>query len=126
VTAQFRRVMDREKMRLIDVDYSYTRQPNEGGKLEFTWQGAAGVTRAGGAATDDSKMAVESRWLPTGAGRSDVKVLVPDAAAPATLSDCWNPSFASVFRVASWDAAAGYGEESACAFTPAEYSALPL
>lgn len=121
VSAQFRRVMDREKMRLIDVDYAYTRQPNDGGQLEFTWQGTTpGMT------ADDAKMAVESRWLPSGAGRADVKVLVPNATAPATLSDCWDPAFASVFRVASWDAAAGYGAETACAFTPAEYTALPL
>lgn len=121
VNAQFRRIKDKEKQRLVDVDYAYARQPDAGGWLEFTWQGAAG-------SGDDARMAVKSRWSPTGAGRADVKVMVPEAAAPATLSDCWSPSFASQFRVTSWDpaATANYGSEAICSFATAEYSTLPF
>ena len=43
---------------------------------------------------------------------------------PASLSECWDPNFASQFITTSFDASMAWGTEAACVFSAAEYARL--
>jgi hypothetical protein len=68
---------------------------------------------------------VKSRWMESGAGRSDVKLAGGDLLGEATVNECWDTGFLSAYQRSSVDPRAGYGEEATdCVFAPALYSAL--
>jgi len=69
---------------------------------------------------------VKSRWLPTGAGRSDAQVSGGDLGAnQATWNECWDSSFLSQFLAVSYDTTLGYGVEADnCAIQGADYAEL--
>lgn len=118
IGAQFRQVRDDDTKKLIDVDYAYVHHAAGGGSMDFTYDAAKQMP--------PGKWTVRSRWQSSGAGRADVRATSPDLPAGATVNDCWNTSFASMFRRVSWDTNAGYGNEATdCVFTSAEYSKLP-
>jgi hypothetical protein len=118
VDAKFRQVRDDKTGKLIDVDYGYLHHAGGGGSMDFTYDAPT--------AMPPGKWWVRSRWLGTGAGRSDVRAVSADVPGGATVNDCWNTSFASSFRRLSWDPSGGYGNEATdCVFPTAEYSKLP-
>jgi hypothetical protein len=59
-------------------------------------------------------------------GRSDAKLVGGDlGAVEGTASECWDAAFKSTFMTNSYgDAAKMWGDESACAFVPAEYASF--
>jgi hypothetical protein len=118
IDALFTQVNDRDTGKKVDVDYAFTANPGQGGNFEFK------LTKdlAAGAALETAS--VKSRWQESGAGRSDVKVNGGNLTAVATMSECWDSGFASRFLLASFAANAGWGQESACAFSTAEYSTV--
>jgi hypothetical protein len=69
---------------------------------------------------------VRSRWLWSGAGRSDATLTPTDLALVYQVSECWDEHYASVYKSVplSTAAADNYGSESSCAFPTAEYSSL--
>ncbi len=72
-------------------------------------------------------MTIKSRWLETGAGRSDLKAKGGDLGTlEATASECWDEGFASRYFNLSYDASKNYGAETACMFKSAEFSTLSL
>lgn len=101
---------------LIDARYRYLSTPGQGGTLDFEMD----KDLVQGAAVEHGK--VRSRWLETGAGRSDVEASGGDLQAPVTLSDCWDADFLSRYQHASFAPALDYGTESVCAFGTAQYA----
>lgn len=117
VDAAFRQVLDRNEHRLADLDYNYRREPADSGALQFNYSTLT---------PQPGSWAVKSRWLPTGAGRSDVQLTGFGLPTGATASECWSDRFASVYEVTNWpDPDKNYGNESACAFTGATYYQKP-
>ncbi len=119
VNAAFSKVKDATG-ELTDALYQYVATPGQGGTFDFQLR----KQRVHG--QDVNAATVRSRWQQSGAGRSDVAVSGDSAPQGATLNECWDSSFASRFFVASFAPNAGWGAESACAFSTAEYSTLSL
>jgi hypothetical protein len=124
VDAAFRNVRDDERPgQRANADYRYRATPNMGGSMDFVHAAPKSMTM--NAAT----WAVKSRWLQTGAGRSDVRAKGGDipAGMVATFNECWDSNYASRFADVSWFPPANYGTEASdCAFTTEEYSSLPF
>ena len=117
VNARFRQVLDEPSGKRVDVDYAYTHEPNGGGTMDFVNISAAQLGMPGG------RWSAHSRWLTTGAGRTDARVAVDTLAGTLTINECWDTTFSSTFVARSWEPNAGYGTEASdCAFSPAEYS----
>ena len=121
VDAQFIQVKDEANPdRRVDARYAYSSLPGQGGQFDFKQ-----LQNAVGSSTKQETLTIKSRWLETGAGRSDVKVSGGDLATEATLNECWNTSFASRYAKYSWAPSEGYGSEANdCAFPSAVYSSL--
>ena len=121
ISAKFRQVKDdKQPGRLVDVDYAFVQNPGADGSMEFLYNVPASTSLAGGLGK------VRSRWLWTGEGRSDVLATATDSTLTYTLSECWDATYASVYKSVplSTSATDNYGSESSCAFSPAQYSSL--
>jgi hypothetical protein len=121
ITAQFRQIKDdKQPGKLVDVDYAFVQNPGADGTMQFLYNVPANVTSAGGLAK------VRSRWLWSGAGRSDVSVTPTDINLTYTLSECWDTSYLSIYKSVplSTSATDNYGSEAACAFPTAQASTL--
>lgn len=117
IDAVFKGVLDRDTGKPLDVDYKYLATPGKGGNFEFKM--VKDLVKGG----ELERSSVKSRWEETGAGRSDLKISGGNLPIPeATFSECWDTNFASRYLVASFDANAGWGAASACAFQSPEYS----
>ena len=117
IDAMFQRVRDGETGQLVDVNYNYREQPGNGGEFKFrmnkNWVQGPGI----------EVLTVKSRWLQTGAGRSDARATGGDLPSQgATASECWDTGFASRYVNASFDPALNYGAETVCTFPTAEYA----
>lgn len=117
----FTQVKDDATGMLIDAVYGYTATPGLGGSFDFKLTKDFITTTAA-----LETMSVHSRWMETGAGRSDTMISGGDlAATQATVNECWDSNFASVYFTNSYgDPAKMWGAETSCAFTPAMYSAI--
>jgi len=118
VNASFHDVMDKDSGQRVNAEYRYLEQPGNGGSFDFQMNKDIVPGPSLEAAT------VRSRWLQTGAGRSDAKVQGGDLATPATASECWDSNFKSAFITTSFDPNTAWGAESSCAFSTADYAAL--
>jgi len=126
VDAAFRQVRDdKDASKRVDMDYRYAATPGQGGQFDF--RKTEDFHKVSGSAKQEN-LTIKSRWLETGAGRSDVKLVGGDLpfGYEATASECWDTTFASRFLTTNY---AGpehrYGNEATdCAFTPAVYSSL--
>ena len=121
IAAQFRQVKDdKQPGKLVDVDYAFMQNPGADGSMDFLYNGPADATSAGGLGK------VKSRWLWSGAGRSDVSATATDSTLTYTVSECWDENYASVYKSVplSTSATDNYGSESSCAFATALYSTL--
>jgi hypothetical protein len=123
VDAGFHQVRDAGTQKLVDADYHYAASPGQGGqfnfKLDQDW-----YTPSGSTSTAKETLTIKSRWLETGAGRSDVQLSGGDLGSDkATASECWDTTFASQYLRASFAVPqVRYGTEATdCAFTPAAY-----
>jgi hypothetical protein len=121
INVTFTQIRDDETAMLIDATYGYVATPGAGGSFDFK-QIKDTITTTPALETST----FHSRWLESGAGRSDVQIQGGDlGAAQATISECWSESFASVYMTNSYgDASKMWGAETACAFPTAMYSAL--
>ncbi len=63
---------------------------------------------------DKEVVAITSRWLASGQGRSDVKASGGSLAADATAEECWNAAFARTYFTDSWNAAETEGDPASC------------
>ncbi len=88
--AHFTQVLDKDTGKLIDADYTYHQEPGAGGNFEF--KTAKDIT--GTALIED--LSVNSRWLQTGDGRSDVtRQRRRPADRGGRVNECWDSNFAS-------------------------------
>ncbi len=119
IDVDFNHVLDRANGKTLDAKYRYASTPGAGGSFGFTAQ--ANVT---GSASPE-QLVINSRWEPSGAGRSDVKVSGGDIGAGATASECWDSAFTSRYLSVSYAPNAGYGSEQAnCPFQTAAFVSL--
>ncbi|HEY4183891.1 MAG TPA: hypothetical protein VGP07_02435 [Polyangia bacterium] len=117
----FTQVKDDVTGMLIDAVYAYSATPGMGGAFDFKLTKDFITTTAA-----LETMSVHSRWMETGAGRADTMISGGDlAATQATVNECWDSNFLSVYFTNSYgDPAKMWGAETSCAFTPAMYSAI--
>jgi len=120
IVAHFKQVKDNNSGKLIDVDYTYHSEPNNGGSFEFLSTGQ--VTGSQDSALEN--LSVNSRWKQDGEGRSDVRVNGGDLTAEATATECWDANFASQYLTVSYDPNGGWGKPTACAFSDAQFSVV--
>jgi len=122
VDITFTNVLDKSSGQLINAKYAYLATAANGGKFQFS-EDKDVITGPNGA----EHWTVESRWEQSGAGRADAKLTggdVPNPPGQATANECWDTNFLSIYLNASYDPTLDYGQESVCAFIPAEYSSL--
>lgn len=122
VLARFENVLDQDTGARVNANYAYASVPNVGGAFEFAVRKNLNPNEG----TTLENFTIKSRWLSSGAGRSDAQVSGGDLGAnQATWNECWDTSFLSQFLAVSYDTTAGYGTESAnCAIQGAEYANL--
>jgi hypothetical protein len=121
INVTFTQIRDKDTGLLLDATYGYVATPGAGGSFDFKQiKDTIQTTPALETST------FHSRWLESGAGRSDVRIQGGDlGAAQATASECWAESFLSVYMTNSYgDPSKLWGAETACAFPTAVYSAL--
>jgi hypothetical protein len=121
IKAMFRGVHDDSQPgRLVDADYAFVQKPQADGSMDFIYTVPATATATGGTGK------VRSRWLWSGAGRSDVSVKPTDLTVTYTVNECWGANYLSVYMSTPLSASAdqNYGSETDCAFPTAEYSSL--
>ena len=84
---------------IFDALYAYSATPGCGGDLQY------GATENFVATTTANEtLSLHSRWMETGAGRTDVQVTGGDVGtAVDTSSECWDSNFLSVYSAASYD-----------------------
>lgn len=107
---------------IFDAVYAYSATPGSGGDLQY-------ADAKDYLATTSAKETLEihSRWLETGAGRTDMQMAGGDVgAATQTSSECWDANFRSVYSNATYDPAQDWGAESSCAFASAAYASLAV
>jgi hypothetical protein len=118
----FTQVWNEEKTARNNGKYHYQQAPGEGGEFEFQCIGNVHKELDKPAAEN---LTIKSRWMHTGAGRSDVKVSGGDVSGETTLNECWDTNFKSTFFHFSDAPIFDYGIEiSACVFASAEYSSF--
>jgi len=119
ITANFRQVKDDDHPgQRVDANYAFAQQPKGPGSMDFVFIEPASTSQSGGRAL------VHSRWQYSGAGRSDVQLKTLDGSLTLSESECWDPNYASVYKLDSWPGGDNWGSESSCAFPTAEYSTL--
>jgi hypothetical protein len=108
---------------IFDALYAYAATPGSGGDLQYAATENFITTTAA-----NETMSVHSRWMETGAGRTDVQLTGGDVGtAVDTSSECWDSNFASVYSAASYDPSdpnVDWGAESSCAFPSAALVSL--
>jgi hypothetical protein len=103
-----------------NFDYSYDEESDGAGDMVFAIHAD---TDDEGAAAEDA--VIRSRWLATGAGRSDVRLSGGDLAdQQVTASECWDTTFRVVFYSDSVAFLPPAGEESSCAFATSDLPPL--
>ncbi|HEX7505397.1 MAG TPA: hypothetical protein VF550_01415 [Polyangia bacterium] len=121
ITAKFRQVKDdKQPSKLVDVDYAFVQNPGADGSMDFLYNVPANATSPGGLGK------VHSRWLWSGAGRSDVSVTTTDSTLTYTLSECWDTNYLSVYKSVplSTSTTDNYGSEASCVFPTVQPSTL--
>ncbi len=121
ITAVFKQVRDdSEPSKLVDVNYAFVQNPGADGSMDFIYNVPANATSAGGIAK------VKSRWLWSGAGRSDVSLVPTNLAITYTVNECWDTNYLSVYKSTPLSISAddNWGNESDCVFKTAQYSDL--
>jgi len=127
INVDFNGVKDDKNGEIHNAIYRYTATPGAGGDFKY---GAVkdALPDPGNTGTAKETVTIHSRWLETGAGRSDYRTAGSDVRAvlgvDASASECWDASFGSTYRALSWttDANQNWGSEASCAFATADFS----
>ncbi len=111
---------------IFDAVYAYSATPGSGGDLQYADAKNYDLTTSA-----KETLSIHSRWLETGAGRTDMQLTGGDAGVTAaTSSECWDANFGSVYSSASYDPAnptLNWGAEANCgAFPTAAFITLTV
>jgi hypothetical protein len=113
------------KGQIYNALYAYSATPGNGGDLQF---GATEDFDQVQGSSLKENLSLHSRWMETGAGRSDIQVSGGDYGAVVnTSSECWDTNFASQYSITSYDPNdpnVDWGSESSCAFPSAAFVSL--
>ncbi|MFH1463309.1 MAG: hypothetical protein ABIO70_02880 [Pseudomonadota bacterium] len=102
----------------IDADYAYEQTFDGEGVMDLA---VVSDLNPGGGAGLDETWRVHSRWLASGAGRADVRATGGDlGATEASVSECWDSSFARVYYTDSLSGTED-GDPESCVYAEAEY-----
>jgi hypothetical protein len=94
------------------ADYAYNAAKDGGGDMTFDVNGDVGGTAL------LETLTLRSRWLGTGAGRTDARITGGDlGSVQVTASECWSTSFGRVYYQDSNNFSPTEGAASSCAFT---------
>jgi hypothetical protein len=126
IDVAFHGVTDKSTAEVFDAVYHYAATPGAGGDFKY---GANQDYYPGPGPTGSAKeaLSLHSRWLESGAGRTDIQVSGGDLASSIgtqNASECWDVSFASVYKMVSYDTTQDWGAEATCAFPAADYVTL--
>ncbi len=125
VNVDFNGVEDDKTHEIHNAIYRYVATPGAGGDFKYGSKQDS-FPDPGNTGTAIETVTIHSRWMESGAGRSDYRIAGSDVttalAGPASASECWNESFASTFMNWSYDPAGGWGAETGCAFPTADFS----
>ena len=96
----------------VAADYAYDAGSDGTGDMTFSAQTDVGGTPA------LENLTIRSQWLPTGAGRADVRIDGGDlGSAEAIASQCWDNLFAEVFYTDNVGFLPTDGDPTQCAYT---------
>jgi len=97
--------------RPTSADYAYNAAKDGGGDMTFDVNANVGGTAA------LETLTLRSRWLGTGAGRTDARITGGDlGSVQVTASECWSTAFGRVYYQDSNNFSPPEGAESSCAF----------
>jgi hypothetical protein len=103
---------------IFDAVYAYSATPGSGGDLQY-----ADAKNYVATSSANETLSIHSRWLETGAGRTDMQMTGGDVGVTVdTSSECWDANFKSVYTFASYDPgnpALNSGAEANCGAFPA-------
>jgi len=116
IEVTFTQVLDLATGQRINATYSYVSVPGGDGMFRFSTFNNQGTTMI--------RASIESRWKSNGAGRADVQFVNPAQSSSGKVNECWDQLFRSVYFHNTSDPSQNYGQETDCAFSPAEYSPL--
>jgi hypothetical protein len=125
INVDFTGVKDDQTGEIHDAIYRYTATPGAGGDFKY---GSVqdSLPEPGNTGTAKETITIHSRWLESGAGRSDYRTSGSDVTAvlggDASASECWDATFASTFLTRSYAPNLDWGSETSCAFATAEFS----
>jgi hypothetical protein len=105
---------------IFDAVYAYGATPGSGGDLQY-------ADAKNYVATTSAKETLEihSRWMETGAGRTDMQLSGGDLGSTVqTSNECWDANFRSVYSNTTYDPSLDWGAETSCAFATAAYASL--
>jgi hypothetical protein len=109
---------------IYDATYGYTATPGAGGELRYVANRDYFPDPHPSNSAKES-FTIHSRWMESGAGRTDYQLSGGDitAALPgvATVSECWDASFASQYKKVSYDPTMDWGVETSCVFDNAVF-----
>jgi hypothetical protein len=111
---------------IFNAVYQYAQTPGQGGQLAYA-EDKDNYPGPGPTGTAKEHFTILSRWTEDGTGRCDLEDQGGDLMTTvAHGSECWNDTFASVYRYLEYpDAQGNWGAESACtAFPTASYANL--
>jgi hypothetical protein len=108
---------------IFDAVYAYSATPGSGGDLQY-----ADAKNYVATSSATETLSIHSRWLLTGAGRTDMQLTGGDLGVTVdTSSECWDSNFASVYSFASYDPTLDAGTEANCgAFATAAFVSLTV
>ncbi len=100
----------------IDAQYAYDEDYTGAGTMDLAYNKDVNWTGT------DEIVTLRSRWQADGMGRGDATITGGDVADEVTSSECWGTDFKTSYWTDSIGLYDQVGEESVCAFTPAEYA----
>jgi hypothetical protein len=110
---------------IFDALYAYSATPGNGGDLQY---GATEDFDQVAGSSLKENLSLHSRWMETGAGRTDIQLTGGDYGTTVnTSSECWDTNFASQYSITSYDPNdpnVDWGSESSCAFPSAAFVSL--
>jgi hypothetical protein len=128
IDVDFNGVEDDTTKEIFNAVYRYSATSGSGGSLRYG-EIKDSLPEPGNTGTAKETATLHSRWMESGAGRADYRVMGDDVTAalggPGSASECWDTGFASVYLDNNYnDATKKWGVETNCVFPTADFSSV--